>query len=286
MISVLILTKNEETNIARCLQSVKWSDDVVVYDSLSSDRTVDIAEGHGARIVQRQFDNWSAHQNWGVQNIAFKYPWVFYLDADEECDEKLRAELLALAEHDSSRAAFRVRRKDYFMGRWIRRSQLYPTWIVRVFRPQKIRYERMVNPIAVVDGEVGDLVGHLIHRPFSHGVSHWFDRHNRYSTFEAHDLLKEVKCRSDWGGVISRDPTRRRKAIKQLAYKIPFRPLLMFMYLFVVRRGFLDGVPGFYYSAMRAAYELMIDVKVKEQRWAIRQNQQEGSATSLREVCA
>jgi glycosyltransferase involved in cell wall biosynthesis len=248
------------------LGSVRWSDDIVVFDSFSSDGTVRTAEGLGARVVQREFDNWSAHQNWGVRNISFKHPWVFYLDADEECDDVLRDELTGLASRHPAEAAFRVRRKDYFMGRWLRRSQLYPTWITRVFRPERIRYERLVNPVAVVDGEVGDLTGHLIHYPFSKGVAHWFERHNGYSSFEANDLASEVARPIDWRGIVSADATRRRKALKHLAYKLPGRPLLMFAYLYLFRLGFLDGRPGFYYSAMRAAYELMIDAKVAEAR--------------------
>ncbi len=267
MVSALILTKDEETNIARCMESVRWCDDVVVFDSMSTDRTMEIARELGARVVQREFDNWSAHQNWGVQNIEFRHPWVFYLDADEECDDTLRDELLALDARQPIEAAFRVRRKDYFMGRWLRRSQIYPTWITRVFRPCRIRYERTVNPVAIVDGETGDLAGHLIHHPFSHGVSHWFERHNRYSTFEAEDLLREVSRPVDWRSLASQDATRRRKALKHLAYKLPGRPPLVFAYLYLVRLGFMDGIPGLYYSAMRATYELMIDVKVREMRW-------------------
>ncbi len=270
-ISVLILTKNEEENIARCIDSVSWSDDVVVLDSQSTDRTCEIAERLGGRVVTREFDNWSSHQNWAVNEIDFRHPWVFYLDADERCDDELRRELTDLAARDSREplreAAFRVRRKDYFMGRWLRRSQLYPTWIVRVFRPQRIRYERLVNPVAVIEGTTGELKGHLLHEPFSHGVSHWFARHNQYSTLEAADLISEARKPIDWAGLMSGDASRRRRALKHLSYRIPGRPAIMFLYLYVFRLGFLDGVPGYCYSRMRAAYEMMIDVKVRELRW-------------------
>jgi glycosyltransferase involved in cell wall biosynthesis len=267
MLSILILTKNEEVNIAGCLRSVAWSDDIVVYDSFSSDRTVAISKEFGARVVQRGFDDWSSHQNWGIQHITFKHPWVLYLDADEVCDEELTKELHESVDDERNESAFRIRRKDYFMGKWLRRSQFYPTWIVRVFRPERIRYERKVNPVAIVDGNIGDLRGHLIHHPFSHGISHWFERHNRYSTFEAEDLLRERNSRLDWPGLLSSDSNRRRGALKQLSYRVPGRPPLTFTYLYFIRMGFLDGVPGLYYSAMRAAYELMIDAKVRESLW-------------------
>jgi len=266
-VSILILTKNEESNIERCIQSVSWSDDIVVFDSFSDDRTVELAEKLGARVIQRKFDNWSAHQNWGVENIKFKHPWVYYTDADETCDDQLREELLSLDRTGANYAAFQVRRKDFFMGRWLKRSQIYPTWITRVFRPEKIRYERLVNPVAVVDGETGSLEGHIIHYPFSHGVGHWFDRHNKYSDMEAKDLIGEVVEKFHFSELLSRDAAVKRRALKTLAYRTPGRPLLMFSYLYFFRMGFLDGLPGFRYSIMRAMYEYMIDLKVAEHRY-------------------
>ncbi len=267
MVSILILTKNEESNIERCIQSVSWSDEIVVFDSFSDDRTVELAEKLGARVIQRRFDNWSAHQNWGVENIKFKHPWVYYTDADETCDDQLREELAMLEERGVGFSAFQVRRKDYFMGRWLKRSQIYPTWITRVFRPEKIRYERLVNPVAVVDGKTGSLHGHIVHYPFSHGVGHWFDRHNKYSDMEAKDLIGEVAGNFRFPELFSRDSATQRRALKTLAYRMPGRPILVFIYLYVVRRGFLDGLPGFRYSIMRSMYEYMIDLKVAEYRY-------------------
>jgi glycosyltransferase involved in cell wall biosynthesis len=265
-VSVLILTLDEEANLPGCLESVGWSDDIVVFDSFSTDRTVEIAEAAGARVVQRRFDNWSAHQNWAVENIEFKHPWVFYIDADERCDATLAAELQALETNGEGYCAYRVRRKDHFMGRWLRHAQLYPTWITRVFRPEKIRYARLVNPVARVDGQVGSLSGHLIHYPFSHGVRHWYARHNNYSDMEAIDLTREASERACVSKVFSRHATERRRAIKQLAYHVPCRPVLMYLYLLIVRRGFLDGIPGLTYCRLRAMYEYMIDLKVRELR--------------------
>lgn len=267
MLSVLILTKNEQRNIADCLASVAWSDDVIVFDSMSTDETVSIAQRLGARVVQREMDDWSTHQNWAVQNIEFRHKWVFYLDADERCDAELRDELLAIVGRHESCNAYRLRRKDIFLGRWLKHAQLYPTWLIRVFRPEKIRYERLVNPVAVVDGRVASLKGHLIHYPFSHGVRHWFERHNWYSDLESQDTLTEEAQRIDWRGLFSRDATRCRRARKLLAYRVPFRPQLAFLYLYLIRLGFLDGAAGYYYSSMRASYELMIDAKVREHRW-------------------
>ena len=167
----------------------------------------------------------------GGENIRFKHPWVYYTDADETCDDQLREELIGLEKRGENFSAFQVRRKDYFMGRWLKRSQLYPTWITRVFRPEKIRYERLVNPVAVIDGSIGSLDGHIIHFPFSHGVGHWFDRHNKYSEMEAKDLVHEVAAQFIPSELFSRDAATKRRALKTLAYRMPGRPMLIFIYL-------------------------------------------------------
>lgn len=266
-ISVLILTLNEETNVGECLDTLSWSDDIVVLDSLSNDATERIAVERGARVVQRPFDNWAAHQNWAVKTIDFRHPWVLYLDADERCTLELRDEMLVRALPEAPESAFRVRRKDFYMGKWLRHAQLYPTWLVRLFRPQKIFYERLVNPIAIVDGPVSSLNGHLLHYPFSHGVSHWIARHNSYSDFEAKELFKvRSGIAVPSGSLSSSDPNERRRALKDLFFRLPARPLIKFTYYYIWRRGFLDGRPGLTYSILQAIYEYMIDCKYRELR--------------------
>jgi len=261
-VSVFILTLNEEINLDACLESVAWCDDIVVLDSLSTDRTVEIARARGARVVKRAFDNWSAHQNWAVQNIEFQHPWVFYLDADERCDSELRDEVLRKAQPDAAEAAFRIRRKDFYMGRWLKHAQLYPTWFVRLFRPSKIRYERLVNPVAIVEGATGVLDAHIMHYPFSHGVSHWIARHNKYSDMEAIEATKVLDGqRTASGTLFSRDPNNRRRAMKDLFFRLPARPLVKFVYYYFWRRGFLDGRPGFTYATLQAIYEYLIVCK-------------------------
>jgi glycosyltransferase involved in cell wall biosynthesis len=266
-ISILILTFNEEINIGECLDTLSWSNDIVVFDSLSNDATARIAVERGARVVQRPFDNWSSHQNWAVQTIEFRHPWVLYVDADERCPFELRDEVLARALPNAPESAFRVRRKDFYMGKWLRHAQLYPTWFVRLFRPQRIRYERLVNPVALVDGPVGKLDAHLLHYPFSHGASHWIARHNNYSDFEARELFR---LRSGVSVASARpfspDPNERRRALKDLFFRLPARPLIKFMYYYIWRRGFLDGRPGLTYSTLQAIYEYMIDCKYRELR--------------------
>ena len=265
-VSVLILTLNEEINIGACIDSLAWSDDIVVLDSLSTDRTVEIAHEKGARVIQRPFDSWSAHQNWAVQNIEFRHPWVFYLDADERCPEDLRAEVQQRASAAAVESAFRMRRKDFFMGRWLRHAQLYPTWLFRLFRPERIRYERVVNPVATVQGQVGELQAHFHHYPFSHGISHWIARHNRYSDLEAVEALKlrQSPPSGPRANLWSGDPNQRRRALKDLFFRMPARPLLKFGYYMIWRRAFLDGRAGLTYVSLLTIYEYLIDCKTRE----------------------
>lgn len=264
-VSVMILTLNEEINIEDCIESVSWSDDIVVLDSFSSDKTKEICLGKGARVIERKFDNWSSHQNWAMENIDFKHPWVFYIDADERCSKELKEEILRLAIPEATLSAYRLKRRDYFMGRWLKHAQLYPTWLVRLFRPDKIRFERLVNPAPIVDGQVGELAYDLIHYPFSHGVAHWVARHNNYSSMEAQEntklvLVEKIKLR----GLFSSDPNLRRLAQKDIFFRLPARPLIKFAYYYLVRRGFLDGKAGLTYSVLQSFYEYLIVIKKRE----------------------
>jgi glycosyltransferase involved in cell wall biosynthesis len=267
MISVLILTLNEQSNLSRCLESLRWSDDLVVLDSLSNDRTVEIAENAGARIFQRRFDDWAAHQNWALDNIKFKHPWVYYSDADEVVTTELRDELLQAAAKSSPFVAYRLRYKNFFMGRWIRHCGIYPVWILRFFRPDKIRWERLVNPTVKVNGREGKLQAHFEHYSFNNGFNAWMEKHNRYSWHEAEENLKVLsRGRLDWRRLYSPDPAERRRALKELSFRLPCRPLLRFTYMYILRLGFLDAVPGYHYCRLLSIYEYMVVMKMKEIR--------------------
>jgi glycosyltransferase involved in cell wall biosynthesis len=264
-VSVLILTLNEESNIGACLDTLRWSEDVVVLDSMSVDKTQATARQRGARVIERKFDDWSSHQNWAVANIAFRHPWVLYLDADERCEDSLRDEVLRRATRDAPESAFRIRRKDHYMGRWLKHAQLYPTWLVRLFRPEKITYERLVNPVAKVDGPMGDLNSHILHYPFSHGVAHWIARHNNYSDLEALELSKiRLGQRERSTQLFARDANERRRALKDLFFRLPARPAIKFAYYYLWRRGFLDGRAGLTYSTLQTIYEYFISCKCAE----------------------
>ena len=267
MVSVLILTRNEEANLPACLDAVKWSDDIVVFDSFSTDRTVEIAKAAGARVIQRSFDN-ERDQRAASLQAGFKHAWVYNPDADELTPPELRDEILrAVADPSRPEVAYRARFKTMFLGRWIKHSSLYPTWVVRLFRPEKISFERAINLAYLVDGPAGRLENHFEHYTFNKGLDAWFDKHNRYSRHEAGESLKSLAVgRLKWSDLWSGDSVARRRALKELSFRVPFRPALRFLYMYFWRRGFLDGRAGLVYCRMLAIYEYMIVLKMQEIR--------------------
>lgn len=270
MLSVLILTLNEEANIKRCIDSIKTiSDDIVVLDSYSTDKTVEIAKACGARVIQRRFDDEHSHRTFSIREVSFKNRWVYNPDADEITPPDLALELLdASRREDANICAYRVRFKTMFFDRWIRYSSLYPTWVVRLFIPEKISFSRKTNLAYEVLGETGYLKSHFLHYTFNNGFDAWFDKHNKYSHHEANETLISLESKSI--NIINiltdRNPVSRRRLLKEMSFRLPFRPLLRFLYMYVFRLGFLDGPTGLHYCLLLSIYEYMITLKIKEKR--------------------
>jgi glycosyltransferase involved in cell wall biosynthesis len=264
-VSVLILTLNEEINIGECVDSCRWSDDLVVFDSCSSDRTREIALSKGARVFQRPFDNYAAQRNAALANVTYAHPWVLMVDADERVPAELAAEIAESVRSVNDRVVmFRMRRKDFFLGKWLKRSSGYPTWFGRLVMPGRVHVQREYNEEYLADGDVAHLKAHLHHLPFNKGIDFWFERHNRYSSMEAALTLRMRSAPVSSFNLFVADALERRRRLKQIAYRMPMRPLMVFIYLYIVRMGMLDGRAGFYFSRMRAAYEMMIDLKIME----------------------
>jgi glycosyltransferase involved in cell wall biosynthesis len=265
--SVMVLTLNEAGHLPACLGSLEWCDDIVIVDSYSTDRSVQICEQAGARILQRTFDGFGTQRNWALANPGWKHPWVLILDADErvplEMVDELRASLPSAPERV---AAFRIARRFYWWGRWLRYSSLYPTYVVRLVRRDRVHYlNRGHAETQKVDGEIRTLRTDLIDENLK-GLHDWFERQNRYSSKDAeHEFAEE---RGPWAlsDFSSRDPLLRRAALKRLASAMPGRPLWYFLYSYVLRGGFLDGAFGFIFCIMRSMYQFMVAAKKYELR--------------------
>lgn len=265
-ISVLIPTKNEERNLDACLESVAWAGERIVFDSHSDDRTLKIAHAHGARVVQRHFDNFSRHKNWALERIDFAHPWVLLLDADERVTPELAQEIETLLQGSPEYDGYYVAREIHWHGRKLRHGGRYPDYGMRLVRLGRARYEeRLVHEHMVLEGSAG-----YLHHPLTHdddkGIERYIERHNHYSTLEAVEILKE---RRGAGAELTPDLRRRgpqrRRALKQWAYRhLPARPLFAFLYLYFIKLGFLDGRPGLDSALLRAVYEYQIDLKLRE----------------------
>jgi glycosyltransferase involved in cell wall biosynthesis len=268
-VSVLLLTLNEEDNLPRCLASVAWADDILVLDSFSTDRTVEVAQAHGARVMQRAFDTFAGQRNFGLQEGGLRHDWVLHLDADEVVPPALCQELLTRLDDADALPAYRVASKMMFHGRWLRRSGIYPSYQVRFGLRDRLGFVQVGHGQreALAPEEVGTLREPLEHYSFSKGLDDWYARHNRYSRAEADQALADADAPMPWLDLLSTDATRRRRALKRLAARMPFRPTLRFLYMYVLRLGLLDGRPGLAYCRLLATYESMIVAKIKEARW-------------------
>jgi len=261
-VSVMIFTLNEEIHLPSCLATLDWCDDVIVIDSFSTDRTEAICRERGARFFQRAFDGFGGQRNWALAHAAPRHVWVLILDADERVPPELARELGDKATADSANVgAYRVRRRFYMWGRWLRYSSLYPTWVVRFVRRDRVEYvDRGHAETQKVDGEIRNLENDLIDENLK-GIDEWFARQNRYSTKDAEYEMVRNAAPLDWGGLVSGDALRRRASLKQVAARMPFRPTLYFLYSYVWRLGFLDGRDGLVFCRMKAMYQRMVAAK-------------------------
>jgi len=266
-ISVLILTKNEQRDLPGALASVAWSDDIHIFDSHSSDATVEIARAAGARVHQRAFDDYAAQRNAALA-VPFKHPWLFLLDADERSTPELSAEMQRVVrDAPVNTAGFRLRRRDFLFGTWLKHAQISPYYI-RLVRPERAKYTRAINEVLEVDGPIAELLHPLDHYPFSKGIAHWVAKHNVYSTMEAELIFRQQGLQQPSLRAAFRHPDfhTRRLHQKALFYRLPGRPLIKWCYMMFVRGAVLDGAAGITYATLQSIYEYLIVIKTKELR--------------------
>ena len=273
-VSVVVLTRNEESNIAACLESVGWAGEVFVLDSLSTDRTVEICEALRSRVYSHPFEGYAAQRNWALDNLPFSNDWILMLDADERIPESLAEEIgAAVTDPDRACAGYYLKRRFFFLGKWLKNGGLYPTWILRLFKHQRARFEaRPMNEHAILSGTSG-----YLQRPFDHQdrkpFSAWVARHNRYADLEAGEFLQETLA----GGYHSSIRTRfwgsqaeRKRWIKlKLWNRLPLllRPFLLFFRNYFLKLGFLDGRTGFIYHVMWSFwYPFLVSARILEAR--------------------
>jgi glycosyltransferase involved in cell wall biosynthesis/SAM-dependent methyltransferase len=274
-ISVLIPTRNEEANLAKCLASVAWADDVWVVDSASTDRTAEIARAAGARVVTFHWDGRGPRKkNWALARLPFRHPWLLLLDADEEATLELAEEIRRRLAAAPAENGFLVRYHYYFLGRWLRHGD--PLWKLALVRHACARFESIAVPEVTgydvelhewprVPGRLGRLRAPLLHRD-AENLRHFFDRHNVYSDWEAR-LAVQYAARDRSGEIRPRlagTPVERRRWCKRLFLRLPGRSWAFFFYSYLLRGGFLDGRAGFHYAALKAIYWYQTGLKALE----------------------
>lgn len=271
-VSVLLLTYNEAINMPACLDALRWCDDVVVVDSGSTDGTVEMARSRGARVLQRPFDCFADQRNYGLDEGGLAHDWVLHLDADEIVTPAFREALEALCD-DTAIDGYLVPSKTMFFGRWLRHAGMWPAYQVRLGHAKRLRFVQVGHGQRedTSPERVAPFTEPLEHNSFSHGLKAWLDKHVRYARDEAALLGNQISsaCMGDlWTG----DPTSRRRAAKALSGRLPLflRPMARFFYVYVWRRGFLDGGAGFVYAFMLSVYEAMIAILAYEARVATR----------------
>ncbi len=264
MISTIILTKNEEQDLPKCLESLTWCEDVHVLDSGSTDNTIRIAEDHGAYVHHHPFASFGKQRNYALDNLPLENEWVIFLDADEVVTRSFKGALIdAVTQAPDEIAGFYCCWKMMLDDVWLKRSDNFPKWQFRVLRKKKARFTDFGHgqKEGKVDGQIDYIKEPYLHYGFSKGWSQWIDRHNRYSSLEAIDRLQNYP---PFKNNFSSTKSIRNPALKSWLSRVPGWPALRFLYSYVLNFGFLEGMPGFIYCVNIAYYEFLIQIKMKE----------------------
>ncbi len=262
---MVIPTRDEAVHIRRAIGSALALGRVVVVDSGSTDETRRLATEMGAEVVEHAWEGYAGQKNWALAQIKNRFDWVLFLDADEWIPDELAAKIRRAVE--GSEAGFHLPRRNVFEGRVLRHAWWYPDYQLRLFRLGQGQFEdRLVHEHVIVDGPVGFLDSPLMHENLK-GLDAFIHRHVRYADLEAREMLKTRSGGAQGqraGRLLGSWPERRRFIKTRIWYRMPFRPAVRFLWMFVIKRGFLDGRPGLVYCQLIAAYEAMIDARLLE----------------------
>lgn len=269
-LSLLIPCKNEEANIERCIRSVDWIEEKFVVDSQSTDKTSEIAENLGANVVQFEYKGgWPKKKNWALNNLSFSHEWVLILDADEylppEAEEEIRK---IVSEPLEKHAGYWINRRYFFLGKPLKYAY-FPNWNLRLFKHKLGKYEKItdlntdsgdneIHEHVVVQGSTGKLTSIMDHHAFP-TIDSFVEKHNRYSNWEA---IVESSA-EDCDASLQHDGVRGKRRLRKIFRKLPFRPTLRFLYVYLWQKGILDGWRGYVFARLHAQYEFLSKAKAK-----------------------
>lgn len=271
-VSVIVAVRNEEKNIPRCLEALGEAGEVYVVDSGSSDATPEIARSYGAKVVQFHYEGgWPKKRQWAMDNLPLSYDWILLLDADEVLTAELALEIRNCISDDHINGYY-ISLRMYFLGRALRNGDA-SFWKLSLFRRGKGRYEcrlkdqnssmadMEIHEHVVVDGRTARLQNPLIHHNVE-SLSRYIQKHDEYSNWEAGVLLQgsDSELPPSLFGV----QAQRRRWLKKRLYGLPGSPAMLFFYRYVLRGGFLDGVPGLIYCGFQAVQMFHTKAKIYE----------------------
>ena len=241
-ISVCIICFNEEKNIARCLNSISWADEIIVVDSLSRDSTVDVVRNYTEKIFERPWPGYAEQRNFALTQSSGD--WVFFVDADEEVSCDLKDEIFDKIKEGNAEA-FKIPRKSFYQGKWINHCGYYPDYVLRLFRRGKAKWiGKRIHERLDIDGKIGLLKNDLLHFPYGGSISGQILTVDEFSSLQAEDL---------WD-----------KGVRHSIFRLIFRPLYKFVEIYFLRRGFLDGTAGFIIAVTSAFNVFVRYVKLRE----------------------
>jgi glycosyltransferase involved in cell wall biosynthesis len=262
-IACVILTRNEEANLPRCLASVAWCVERVVVDSGSSDRSCEVAAALGARVVVHRPDgvfNIAEQRNWALDSADLTAEWVLFLDADEEATPAMRTAIEQAVANAGELNAFELTPRYLFWGRWLKRTQGFPNWHARLVRRGQVGFAGGVWEHFDARARRGFIAEPYNHYANSKGLSDWLARHDRYSSWDAQRIAEYLGS----GDAAALGTTRKATMRRWAARWYPLRPFARFAHTYFLRLGFLEGYPAFVFCTLYFFYEWMTVIKVIE----------------------
>lgn len=261
--SVLILTLNEDKCISNAINSVlKWSDDIVVIDSLSTDKTTEIVNSFECvRLYEHEFKDFGDQRNFGLHQVKYKNEWVFLLDADEVCTDELAQEMIdVISEEKATLISYSVRRRDFFNNKWIKVHA--SVWFERLVKHDEVLFTGIVHEKLNSAKKQGELKERFNHYPFSKGITNWITRHSIYAEKMAVVEL-EQSLNFKIMHLFSPKNDLRNTAQRAIFRKLPFRYVFYFLYKFFIKGGYRNGIDGFYFVIIETFYQFLVNVNVR-----------------------
>lgn len=275
-ITVIILTYNEEENISHSVSNViDWADEVIVLDSFSSDKTVEIAQSIGAKIHYRKFDNYAKQRLYAFKELPVLHPWILFLDADEFLTKELKKEIDELLQGIPKARGYYIKYRFIFLNKWIRFGGYYGTKIMRLFHKDYATINREMNEHILIDGITDTLKNDFIHEDRK-GLNFWLKKHINYAKLEAAELINKTS-NEDMMARLFGNQTQRKRWVRKYVW-VPLmppliRPFIYFFYRFFLRLGFLDGKRGFIFHFLHGLwYIFLIDVFFVIEKMKLHQN--------------